>query len=236
MVWEEGGIVRRTLSTGVAPLGGGGVEETVLLAEGLVAGARVRVLGLGGHVGIGDLGDVDEEEDGGEQEDEDADGEVDPLHALERVDVVARVLEEDVGAQHGADDGADGLDGLGQVDAQLRVLGRADDGHEGVRGRLQRAQARADDDRGAAEAAKGAVEPGGPHAQGADAVEDQAQHEGGLVAIMAERPVGEAERGEGVGAGILVSLQASKDGVEQKYPKYAPCRPADLARVMSRVT
>ena len=31
--------------------------------------------------------------------------------------------------------------------------------------------------------------------------EDEAEHEGGFVAVVAERPVGEAERGEGVGAG-----------------------------------
>lgn len=174
------------------------MEEPILFPERLVARAGMRVLGLGGHVGICHLRDVGEEEDAGQKEDKNANGEVDPLHALERVDAVSSILEEDIRAQHGANNSADSLDSLGKVDTQLRVLGRSANCHKRVGCGLERTQSGADDDRCTAEAAEGAVEASGPHAEGTDAVEDQTEHECGLVAIVAEGPVGESEGGEGV--------------------------------------
>lgn len=74
------------------------MEETVLLPERLYGGIGVRLFGLVLHVGIGDLGDGREVEDGGEQEAETGDGEVDPLYVAERLFVVAGLEEDYVGA------------------------------------------------------------------------------------------------------------------------------------------
>lgn len=113
-------------------------------------------------------------EGGGKKKDKDGDGEVDPLHVGEGV-LVAKV-EEDVGAEDGRDDGADAVEGLGDVDANLGESRRAayctplaigplhlhiragrDEGHtgdEGVGGRLEGAEAIADDEDASAEAAE----------------------------------------------------------------------------------
>lgn len=86
------------LGARVAELGKGRVEQAVLFPEGLLVGISVRLLGLEGHVRVGDFGDRAEVEDGGEQEAETCDGEVDPLHVRQRLGVVAGLEEEDVGA------------------------------------------------------------------------------------------------------------------------------------------
>lgn len=114
------------LGTSVAELGKGGVEEAVLLDEGLLAVIRgARLLCLEGHVRVGDLGDVRDEENKGQYEHKDRDREVDPLHVLQRLYVVK--VKEDVGPQDGGDHRADAIEGLGDVDPDFRVLGRAAD-------------------------------------------------------------------------------------------------------------
>lgn len=102
------------------------MEETVLLYEWFIAVlGGARLLCLEGHVRIRDLGDVRDEEDEGEDEHKDRDREVDPLHVLQRLYVVE--VEEDVGAQDGGHDRADAIEGLGDVDSDFGILGRAAD-------------------------------------------------------------------------------------------------------------
>lgn len=84
-----------------------GVEETVLFAEGLVGPFDVRLLDLELHVGVGHFGDVRGEEDKGQDEDENGNAEIDPLHVLQGLDAVLGVDEEDVGSQDWSDHGSD---------------------------------------------------------------------------------------------------------------------------------
>lgn len=71
------------------------MEEAVLLDEGFLAVIRgAGFLCLEGHICIGDLGNVRDEENKGEDEDEYGDGEVDPLYVLQSLCVVK--VEEDI--------------------------------------------------------------------------------------------------------------------------------------------
>lgn len=87
----------------------------------------MRLRHLEGHVLVCDFGNIGEEEYAGEQENEDPDGEVDPLHALQGCYIVLCLGEEDIRAQNGADDCADCIEGLGKVDSDLRIAGRTAD-------------------------------------------------------------------------------------------------------------
>lgn len=103
------------------------MEESILFPERGVLFIDVGLGDLEGHVFISDFRDVGDEEDAGEDEDEDSDGEVDPLHALEGRDVVGGGGEEGVRAQDGANDRADCVEGLGEVDSDFRVPWRTAD-------------------------------------------------------------------------------------------------------------
>lgn len=117
------------LGSSIAELGKRSMEETVLLYERFIAVfGGARLLSLEGHVCIRDLGNVRHEKDEGEDENEDRDREVDPLHVLQRLCVVE--VEEDVGAQDGGHDRADAIEGLGDVDSDFGILGRAADCNE----------------------------------------------------------------------------------------------------------
>jgi hypothetical protein len=115
------------LSARVTKLGEGGVEEAVLLAEGFDVRVGVGFFGLEGHVCVGDFRDGREVEDHGEEEDEAGYGEVDPLHVAEGSGVFACVQEDYVGAEDGGDDGADAVEGLGEVDTEFGVARRTTD-------------------------------------------------------------------------------------------------------------
>lgn len=158
VVDEEGGD--GDLCAGVAELGKGGMEEAVLLPERLVALTCVGLLGLASHVGIGNLGDVAEEEDDGKGEDEAGDGEVDPLD-VSQGGLVVEGAEEDVRSHDGGDDSPDSVESLGQVYAHLRVAGRATDGDEGVCCCLKGAEAVTDDEDAHTEAGKRPAQDGG---------------------------------------------------------------------------
>ena len=103
------------------------MEQLILFPERLILLTHVRLRHLEGHVLVCDFRDIGEEEYTGEKEYEDSDGEVDPLHALQGCYIVFCLGEEDIGAQHGADDCADCIEGLGKVDSDFRVTGWAAD-------------------------------------------------------------------------------------------------------------
>lgn len=73
--------------------------------------------------GVGDFRDMDKVKGHGQEKHKDGDGEVNPLYVVERA--LVGELEEDVGAEDGRDDGADAIEGLRDVDADLRVARRA---------------------------------------------------------------------------------------------------------------
>lgn len=81
----------------------------------------MRLRNLECHILIRDLGDIRDEKYARETEDEDPDGKVDPLHAPQGRDAVVCRREERVGAEDGADNGADRVEGLGKVDTDFGV-------------------------------------------------------------------------------------------------------------------
>lgn len=182
------------LGADVAELRQHAPEERILPAQRLVDVAGALIDGLGGlvgHVGVGDFGDRREEEDDGEEEDKDGDAEINPLDGREGFAAWrADIFEDDVGGQHGRDDGADGLEGLGEVESHFAVFRGPARGDEGVRRGLEGGEAGADDEHGAAEAAKGAFDCRRPEHEGADAVDAQAGDEGPAVAEAADDPAG----------------------------------------------
>lgn len=72
---------------------------------------------------ICDLGNIGQEEHGCQEKDKDDNGQVNPLYVLESL-LIAEV-EEDVRAKDGGNDGTDSIEGLGDVDSDLRILGWA---------------------------------------------------------------------------------------------------------------
>lgn len=103
------------------------MEQLVLFPERLILLIDMRLRDLEGHILVCDFRDIGEEEDAREQEDKYTDGEVDPLHALQGGYIVFCLGEENIRAQHWADDCADGVEGLGEVDSDFGVAGRTAD-------------------------------------------------------------------------------------------------------------
>lgn len=111
------------MGTGVCKLGKGGMEQLVLLPERLFLLIDVGLSDLEGHVLVGDFGDIGYEKDPSKKEDEDADSEIDPLHALQcRYIVLGDISEENVRGQSWSDAGANAVESLGKVDSQFGVL------------------------------------------------------------------------------------------------------------------
>ena len=73
-----------------------GMEELILLPEWLLLFVRVCLGNLKGHVLIGHFGNRRDEENARKDEDKDANGEIDPLNALEGIDIVTHGGEEDI--------------------------------------------------------------------------------------------------------------------------------------------
>jgi hypothetical protein len=186
------------LSTGVAELGKGSVEEAVLLAKRLVVETGICLLILKSHVRIGDLRDLGQPEDNSQCPDKDSDGEVNPLNIGQGRLVVK--VEEDVRAHERCDDGADAIEGLGQVDAHFGVARGAAHSDVWVSGGLKSAEAIADDEDGGTEAAEGLVDDARDGDDGADTVEEEAPDEGGLIAPVTENPGSVTKGSERIGA------------------------------------
>lgn len=103
------------------------MKQPVLFPKRLTVISHMRLGDLELHIRIRDLGDVRDEKHKGQDEDEDGDGEIHPLHLLQRLDRVGCVVEEGVRSQHGADDGADGVERLREIDPDFGVFGRSAD-------------------------------------------------------------------------------------------------------------
>lgn len=59
-----------------------------------------------------------------------------------------------------------------------------------IRRRLQRTQSRPNNEGSAAESTERLIQSGGPHAQSANAVEDESEDEDRFVAVVAQDPIG----------------------------------------------
>jgi hypothetical protein len=121
------GRERQTLRAGIGELGQSRMEQLVLFPKGLVLLIDMRLRNLECHVFIGDLWDIRKEEHNSKAEDEDANSEVNPLHALQRCYIIRRLGEEGIRAKHRADDSTDCIEGLGEVDTDFGVARRTAD-------------------------------------------------------------------------------------------------------------
>ena len=70
------------MSTGIGKLSQGSMEQLPLFPKRLILLIDMGRRNLERHILVCDFGNTRDEEDGCETEDEDADGEVHPLHAL----------------------------------------------------------------------------------------------------------------------------------------------------------
>ena len=177
-------------------------EEFVLPAHGFIHKSRETgaLLGLEGHVCVCDFGDGREEKDNGQKENEGCDAEVGPLHADQLGGVC--FLEEDTGGEEGGHYGADGLEGLGELETELGEAWGTAGCDERVRGCFEGGEAAADDEEGAAKASEGAVDSGGPEHEGADAVDAETSDEGPSIAEFAHDPTGVGWWADEVGAEV----------------------------------
>lgn len=166
--------------------------------------------------------------------DEDRDGEVHPLHVLERLGALAHVDEENVGAENRRNDRSNTIESLREVDAQLRVLWRTahSDCHSlanppvhslttgvltvRIRSRLQTAQTIPDNKSRRAKPAERAVHKTWPSQQRAGAEQKQTPDKHGLVSPVSEQPIRMAQRSKRVRAkvGCLQSGGACARDVE----------------------
>ena len=112
------------------------------------------------------------------------------------------LVEEDARGEERGNDGADGLDGLGELEAEFRQSRGPADGDVRVRGRLERGEAGADDEEGAAEAAKGLIDGARPEHECADAINAQADDKGPPVTEATDDPARPGERTDKVGAEV----------------------------------
>ena len=103
----------------------------------------------------------------------------------------ARVLAvEEGGAGQGAEDPADAVHGLGQVDARRRVAGIAEDGRVGVRDRLEEGEPAAITHTPSRNAQKDAIAGGGDEPEAPDRHHQQAGDDAPLVAELRGQPTG----------------------------------------------
>lgn len=183
-------------------------EESVLLAHWLVlvAGCASDHLSLISHIGIGDLRKRSEVEDNGEESDEACDAEVDILDSGEVLAISANILEDHVGSKDWSNNGTDSLEGLRELETELRPLWWTADGDVRVGSSLEGGQTRANDEHGAAEATEAALDSRGPEHQSADAVDQKTEDEGVAVSKLAHEPTRVCERTDEVGPEVS-SLQ-----------------------------
>lgn len=101
------------------------MKEPVLLVERLIVGICMSLCCLEGHVGICYLRDHRQPERDSEEEYEDGDRQIYPLHIAKRRLVVKG--EEHIGPQDGGDHCADAVEGLRDVDSNFGIFwGTAD--------------------------------------------------------------------------------------------------------------
>ena len=206
------------LTSDVGELSSGTPEESVLLAEGLVnvTGSRGSHLSLVGHVGVGNLRDRSEVEDDSQDTDEGSNTKVNPLDGLKRLSISTNVLEDDLGSEDRSNDGADSLNGLGQLKTELGVLGRTADGDVWVGRCLEGRQTRASKEHGTAEATEASLDSRRPEHKSTDTVDGETENEGVSVTEAAEEPsrVGQGTDEVGTEVGSLETRRLSTSDVK----------------------
>ena len=152
------------------------MEQTILLMEGFDRSVRVSRFGLELHVGIRNFRNSRaktallarycrmitlttdlQEEYSREQEAETSNGEVNPLHVLQGFLALSHADEDDIRPKDWRNNGADAVEGLGDVDSELRVSRGSANCNVRVCSSFERTQAVANDKDGCAESTKGLV-------------------------------------------------------------------------------
>lgn len=103
------------------------MEQFPLFPERFILLINMGSSNLERHILIRNFGNIGDEEDGRQTENKDPNGQVHPLHTLQGSYGVGGVGEEGIRAQHGADDRPDRIEGLGEVDSDFGIAGRAAD-------------------------------------------------------------------------------------------------------------
>ncbi|KAI3478877.1 hypothetical protein L1887_59112 [Cichorium endivia] len=126
------------------------------------------------------------------------------------------MVEDDERPDHRRDNRANTVESLREVDTNLRVLWRTADGDVWVRSGFEATKAITDDENGRTEASERAVEDTWPCDKRADAVQAQSPDESCFVAVMAQNPVGVAERSQRIRAevGCLQTRRACTGDVQ----------------------
>jgi hypothetical protein len=119
--------MKHTLRAGIRELRQSRMEQLILFPKRLILFIDMRLRNLKRHILICDLGNIRKEENNRKTKDKDSNGEVNPLHALQGRYIIRGLGEESIRAEYGTDNGADGVEGLGEVDTDFGVAGRTAD-------------------------------------------------------------------------------------------------------------
>ncbi len=103
------------------------------------------------------------------------------------------VAQDEYGSEKGRDEGADGVEGLCEVEATGGCLGRPDDGDVRIDGDLDDGHTGGEDDECAEEDGKERETRGGDEASGADGHDDEADDHGFVTELIDECSAGIAE-------------------------------------------
>ena len=160
------------------------VEVAVIV---IALGFECRFLGLGEFVLLGgDFGQTNAREQEGDDHDHDADEQI----GHGDVGRLVFVVEEEVTTGHRADNPAQTVEGLREIDALFAVFGLAEHGDIGVGGGFEEGESAPDDEEAAEEEGEGHDLRAGNEEQRADAVEDKAEQHTGAVAEAANEGAG----------------------------------------------
>ena len=110
------------------------------------------------------------------------------MDGLERLSVGTNVLEDDLSGEDGSNDGANSLDGLRQLETELRVLGRTADSDVRVGGSLKSRQTRTSNEHGTAETTEASLDGRRPEHESTDTVDGETEDEGVAVTKSAKEP------------------------------------------------
>ena len=187
----------------IAKLRGNAPEQNVLLVERLVHVSRIEVSTLllaVGHVRVCDLRDGREEEHHRKKEYEARDRKVGILHR--RQGRVVDVLEEHLSREKRRDNAANGLERLGEIQAQFGISRRSARRNVWVCRGFEGRQARPDDEHAADKSAERPLDAGGPEHQRSNAEDAETGDEGPSIAVPSNNPSSICQRSEEVSAKV----------------------------------
>jgi hypothetical protein len=113
--------MKQTLSPSIRELRQRGMEKLILFPERLILLIDMGRRHLERHILIRHLRNIRKEKDRRKTEDEDSNSEINPLHTLESSNIIRRLSEESIRAQHRPYNGSNCIESLREIDPDLRV-------------------------------------------------------------------------------------------------------------------